>query len=283
LSVMRGPGRVTCIFALLSFSTVADAQSALNGAPVPDISSFMRKVEEHQRRVEEIRESYTFNSSQTLQHMDADGKIVRTESEEREDFFVNGHPIERIVKRNGKPLDDHDRNKETERVTKLVEKAQKTPRFREQISIGRLLEIMDVSNERRENFRGRPTIVFDFSGRRDARTHGLAEDASKKVKGTIWIDEADLQVSHLEVAFIDNFHIMGGLFANIQKGSSFRFDQELVNGELWLPTGAEGSLQMRVLLMKNTRVRFVERDYNYKRFTVDAEQAKDVRTKATNP
>jgi hypothetical protein len=280
---MRGPGLVTCIFALLSFSAVVDAQSALNGAPVPDISGFMRKVEEHQRRVDEIRESYTFSSSQTLQHMDADGKIVRTETEEKEDFFVNGHPIERIVKRNGKPLDDHDRNTETERVTKLVEKAQKTPRSREQISIGRLLEIMDVSNERRENFRGRPTIVFDFSGRKNARTHGLAEDASKKVKGTIWIDEADLQVSHLEVAFIDNFHIMGGLFANIQKGSSFRFDQELVNGELWLPTGAEGSLQMRVLLMKNTREQFVERDYNYKRFTVDAEQAKDVRTKATNP
>jgi hypothetical protein len=280
---MRGPGLVTCIIALLSFSTVVDAQSALNGAPVPDISAFMRKVEEHQRRVDEIRESYTFSSSQTLQHVDAGGKIVKTETEEREDFFVNGHPIERIVKRNGKPLDDHDRNKETERVTKLVEKAQKTPRSREQISIGRLLEIMDVSNERRENFRGRPTIVFDFSGRKNARTHGLAEDASKKVKGTIWIDEADLQVSHLEVAFIDNFHILGGLFANIQKGSSFRFDQELVNGELWLPTGAEGSLQMRVLLMKNTREQFVERDYNYKRFTVDAEQAKDVRTKATPP
>lgn len=280
---MRGPGLVACIFAFLSFSTVVDAQSAVTGAPVPDIAGFMRKVEEHQRRVDEIRESYTFNSSQTLQHMDAGGKIVKTESEEREDFFVNGHPIERIVKRNGKPLDDHDRDKETERVTKLVEKAQKTPRSREQISIGRLLEIMDASNERRENFRGRPTIVFDFSGRKNARTHGLAEDASKKVKGTIWIDEADLQVSHLEVAFIDNFHIMGGLFANIQKGSGFRFDQELVNGELWLPTGAEGSLQMRVLLMKNMRQQFVERDYNYKRFTVDAEQTKDVRMKATKP
>jgi len=280
---MRGPGLVVCIFALLSLSTVVDAQSASTGAAVPDIPRFMLKVEEHQRRVEEIRESYTFSSSRTLQHVDADGKILTTETEEREDFFVNGHPIERIVKRNGKPLDDHDRSKETERITKLVEKAQKTPRSREPISIARLLEIMDVSNQRRENFRGRPTIVFDFSGRKNARTHGLAEDASKKVKGTIWIDEADLQVAHLEVAFIGNFHVMGGLFANIQKGSSFRLDQGLVNGELWLPTSAEGSLQMRVLLMKNTRQQFIERDYNYKRFTVDAEQAKDVRIKTTKP
>ena len=280
---MRRSGLPACIVVLLSLSTVVDAQSASTGAPVPDIPGLMRRVEENQRRVDEIRESYTFSSLQTVQRMDADGKIVKTETKEGEDFFVNGHGIERTVKRNGKPLDDQDRNKETERVTKLVEKAQKTLRSQPPISIGRLLEIMDVSNGRRENFRGRPTIVFDFAGRKNAKTHGLAEDASKKLKGTIWIDEADLQVSHLEVTLIDNFHIMGGLFANIQKGSSFRFDQELVNGELWLPTGAEGSLQMRVLLAKNTRQHFVERDYDYKRFTVDAEQAKDVRTKATKP
>ena len=280
---MRSSGFPACIVVLLSLSTVVDAQSAPTGAAVPDIPGLMRKVEENQRRVDEIRESYTFNSLQTVQRMDADGKIVKTETKEGEDFFVNGHGIERTVKRNGKPLDDQDRNKETERVTKLVEKAQKTLRSPPPISIGRLLEIMDVSNGRRENFRGRPTIVFDFAGRKNAKTHGLAEDASKKLKGTIWIDEADLQVSHLEVTLIDNFHIMGGLFANIQKGSSFRFDQELVNGELWLPTGAEGSLQMRVLLAKNMRQHFVERDYDYKRFTVDAEQAKDVSTKATKP
>ena len=80
---------------------------------------------------------------------------------------------------------------------------------------------MDVRNARRVNFRGRPAIVFDFVGRKDAKTHGLAEDASKKLQGTIWIDEADRQVAHLEVSFIDNFHVAGGLFANIQKGSNF--------------------------------------------------------------
>jgi hypothetical protein len=131
--------------------------------------------------------------------------------------------------------------------------------------------------------------VFDFVGRKDAKTHGLAEDASKKLQGTIWIDEADRQVAHLEVSFIDNFHVVGGLLANIQKGSNFHFDQELVNhpsdvdlspgaagnGELWLPTGGEGTMQARVLLVKNLRQHFIERDYDYKRFRVETQQAKD--------
>ena len=252
-----------------------------NNAPLPDIHQLLREAQAHQKQLDKIRESYTYSSLQTRQDIDPSGQVKKTETEENEDFFVNGHVIERLVKRNGKPLNEHDEQKETERVTKLVEKAEKTPRDQAlegpTISVSRLLEIMDVKNERRENYRGRPAIVFDFIGRKDAKTHGIAEDASKKLRGTVWIDEADRQVAHLEVSFIDNFHIVGGLFANIQKGSNFHFDQALVNEELWLPTGGEGTVQARVLLLKNYRQHFIERDYDYKRFKVETQQAKDAK------
>jgi len=247
-------------------------------APLPDIRQLMQQVQEHQRQLDALRESYTFSALQTVQDLDASGRVTKTATREAEDFFVNGHLIERTVKKDGKPLNDHDQQKETERVTKLVEKAEKTPRGQPlegpSVSVTRLLDIMDVRNERRVNFRGRSTIVFDFVGRKDAHTHGLAEDASKKLQGTLWIDEADRRVAHLDVSFVDNFHVAGGLFANIQKGSNFHFDQELVNGEMWLPTGAEGTVQARVLLLKSVRQHFSERDSDYKRFRVET-QSKD--------
>src|SRR5664279_3246306 len=89
---------------------------------------------------------------------------------------------------------------------------------------------MEVRNPRRETWHNRPAIVFDFVGRKDAKTHGLAEDTSKELQGSIWIDEADRQVAHLEVSFNDNFRVAGGLVASIEKGSSFHFDQVPVNG-----------------------------------------------------
>ena len=249
--------------------------------PLPDIRELMRQVQEHQRKLDQVRENYTYTSYQVVQDVDSNGQVKKTETSEYEDFFVNGHVIERKVKANDKPLDDNAQRKETERVTKQVEKAEKTPRDKPlegpSISISRLLEIMDVRNERRELYRGDPTIVFDFIGRKDAKTHGFAEDASKKLQGTIWINEADRQVAHLEVSFIDNFHMVGGILATVQKGSNFRFDQAKVNGEIWLPTGAEGTMQARVLLLKSLRQRFRERNYDYKRFKVDAQQEKDAR------
>lgn len=249
--------------------------------PLPDPRTLVLEVQEHQKQVDKLRENYTYTSLQTVQDVDGKGKVTKTETSENEDFFVNGHVIERTVKKNGQPLNDHDQQKETERVTKLVEKAEKTPPGQSlegpQVSISRVLGIMELGAPRREAFRGRPTIVFDFVGRKDAKAHGLAEEASKRLKGTIWIDEADREVAHLEVTFDDNFHVAGGLLANVQKGSNFHFDQAPVDAGLWLPTGGEGMVAVRVLLLKNMRQHFTERVYDYKRFKVETQQAKDAK------
>lgn len=276
---MRGWWYATLLGGLMPVLPAASQAPA--ATPLPDVRALIQEVRAHQKKLDKTREDYTYSSLQTVEDIDQNGQVKKTETTEGEDFFVNGHAIERTVKKNGKPLSDHDQQKETERVTKLVEKAEKTPSdqpLEEQtVSVSRLLDIMDVSNPRRESYRGRPSILFDFVGRKDAKTHGLAEDASKKLAGTVWIDEADREVAHIEVRFNDNFRIGGGLVASIQKGSSFRFDQAPVSGGLWLPTGAEGNIQARVLMVKNYRQHFTERVSDYKRFRVDAETQKDAK------
>lgn len=156
---------------------------ASSPAPLPDIRQLMQQVQDHQKQLEEVREAYTYSSVHTTQDLDANGKVTKTETEEKEDFFVNGHIVRRTVKRNGQPLNEQEQQKETEHITKAVEKAQESPPGEhhgdQTIRVSRVLELMDVRNPRRENFRGRSTIVFDFVGRKDAKTHGLAEDASK--------------------------------------------------------------------------------------------------------
>jgi hypothetical protein len=277
------PTRLLFSLAVLLLMVCAPASRAEQtpAPPIPDIRQLMHEVQQHQREVEKERENDTYSSLITTQDVDANGRVTKTETEEDENVFVNGHLIARTVKKNGQPLSSHEEQKETERVTKLVEKAQNTPQGQPiqgpSVSISRLLEIMDVRNPRRENYHGRPAIVFDFIGRKDAKTHGLVEDASKKLQGTLWIDEADRQVAHLEVSFNDNFHVAGGIFATVQKGSNFHFDQAPVGGGVWLPTGGEGSMQARLLLLKNLRQHYTERDYDFKRFSVETLESKDAK------
>jgi hypothetical protein len=259
-------------------------QTGQAGQALPEIPQLLREVQEHQKQLDKARENYTYTSLQTTQDLDSSGQVTKTETAEHEEFFVNGHQIGRLVKKDGKPLGDQEQQKETERVTKLVEKAEKPeqeqPKEGQQISLSHILEVADVRNPRRESYRGRPTIVFDFAGRKDLKAHGISEDISKKLQGTVWIDEADRQVAHLEASFNDNFQVGGGLAASVQKGSSFRFDQELVNGEVWLPTGGGGTIQARFLLVKGIHQRFIERDYDYKRSRVETQQGKDAKVVA---
>lgn len=273
-------GSVALLAGLVMTVCPAIAQTG-QSRPIPEIHQLMKEVMDHQKQLEKVRENYTYSSLQTTQDIDGNGKVTKTETREAEDFFVNGHIIERTVKKNGQPLTGNDLQKEIEKVTKLVEKAQKTPSGQplngQSVSVMRVLEIMDVHSPRRETYRGRQTIVFDFNGRKDAKTHGMVEDATKKLQGTIWIDETDRQVAHMEVVFVDNFHVAGGLLANVQKGSNFHFDQAPVNHGLWLPTGGEGNVQARVLLLKNMRQHVIERNYDYKVFNVDAQEQKDTK------
>ena len=267
--------------ALLLSSALASAQHPAN-PPLPDIRQLMREVHDHQEQLEKVRENYTYSTSQVTQELDGNGHVTKTETREWEVFFVNGHGVSRLVKKDGKPLEGDDLQKETERVTKEVEKAEKPvqPEEKQQdrnINLRRILELTEVRNPRRESYQGRPTIVFDFVGNKDQKEHGLNEDLSKKLQGTVWVDEADRQVARLEATFYDNFKVGGGLLVNVQKGSSFRFDQARVNGEVWLPTGAEVNLAMRMMLLKGIREHFSERDYDYKRFSVETQQSKDAK------
>ena len=245
-------------------------------APIPDIPTLMMQVQAHQRELDKIRENYTFREVQQTDDLDSNGQVKKSETEESEIFFVNGHHIERLVKKNGKDLSPDEQKKEQERVEKEVEKATKLDPNKslhgDEISIGRILAIMKVSNPRRISLNGRDTIAFDFVGDPHAQTHGLAEDASKKMAGTVWVDEKDREVAKLTVHFDENFHIGAGLLANIQAGSSFQFEQAKINNELWLPTGGEAHLQARVLLVKGYRENMRFHDSEFQRFHTEANQ-----------
>jgi hypothetical protein len=265
-----------CLAAGMIFAQQRAEKPSANAAPIPDIRTLMLQVQDHQRQLDKVRENYTFREIVQTDDLDSNGNVKKTETEENEIFFVNSHHIERLVKKNGKDLTPDEQKKEQERVTKQVEKATKLAPGKslegDEISISRILDIMKASNPRRVVWNGRETIAFDFVGDPHAQTHGIAEDASKKIAGTLWVDEKDREVAHMTVHFDDNFHIGAGLVATVQKGSSFEFDQALVNNELWLPTGGQAHLQARVLLVKGYRQNVRFKDSDFQRFHTEATQ-----------
>ncbi len=244
-------------------------------APLPDAATVLREVEAHQKELDKIRENYTFREVQTTRQLDSHGTVKKIETEEHEVFFVKGHQIEKLVRKDGKDLTPDQARKEQDRVNKEVIKISQQSEDKpdkDDITVSRLLQIVTFSKPRRVSLNGRDTIAFDFAGDEHAKTHGRNEDALKKVSGTVWVDEADREVSRMSATLDENYHIGFGLLASVAKGSNVVFDQALIRKEAWLPTAIALHLQARALLVAGFRADIEIRFDQYQKFQTDAEQ-----------
>jgi hypothetical protein len=85
----------------------------------------------------------------------------------------------------------------------------------------------------------------------------------------VWVDEKAHDVARLEAYFLSDFKFAGGLLANLQKGTSFVFEQAFLNNEVWLPTYSEAHIGVRFLLVKGIKVNVATRYSDYKRFNIE--------------
>jgi hypothetical protein len=270
----RCVGFGACLAVALGLALPALAQSG--SEPLPDVPTLIRQVRDHQRQMETVQENYTFHETDLTHELNKDGSVKKTESQEYEVFFVNTHPVRRLVRKDGKDLDPDHQKKEQDRITKDVAKAQQTPPGQsphgdESISVSNILSMAKISQPRRVMLDGRSTIAFDFNGNPKAKAHNLAEEAALRTWGTIWIDEKDRQVRRLAATLGANVHGGFGLFS-LSKGSNLTFDQKLVNNELWLPTSADVNLVAHAIGILGFRAQIHMTDDGYKKFHADAQQ-----------
>jgi hypothetical protein len=247
----------------------------IDNRPLPDIEGLMHAVETNQRAAETIEKDYLYRSTWTLKELDGHGGVKKTEMEEYDVFWVEGVPVHRLMKKNGKELSAEEQKKENERIDKEIlkvkekrrkadEKGKDTgPHGEEEVTVSRLLELGSFTNARRVQWNGRDTIAVDFAGDPNAKTKSRFEEVIRDMVGTAWVDEQDRTLVKAQGHFLNSFKIGGGLVANIQKGTSFSMEQRKVNNEVWLPAMVEGQGEARTLLFFNLHgsVQGIESDY----------------------
>jgi hypothetical protein len=246
--------------------------------PLPDIPELMQAVEVNQKRSEAVEKDYMYRSVRTLEQTDGHGGVKKTETEEYDIFWVNGVPVHRLMKKNGKELSAEEQKKENEQIDKSVAKAkerrakaeekgkQTGPRGEELVTVSRLMELGSFTNARRVQLNGRDTIAVDFAGDPKAKTKNRFEDVIRDMAGTAWVDEQDRMLVKAEGHFMNNFKVGGGMVVNIQKGTSFSMEQRKVNGEVWLPATVDAHGAARAMLFFNFNGSFRAVDSDYRKF-----------------
>ena len=250
--------------------------------PLPDTRTLLFDVERNQKRLEQLRRDYTYHVRMVSETLEKSGGVKKVETTDAESLTVDGIRVDRTVARNGKPLSPEEQARESERIDKEVAKG-KERRARAQdrqketdahgdavLSLSRILELGSFTNPRRVVEDGRPTIVLDYKGNPDAKTHSPFETAFKDLQGKVWIDEGDRVVVRGQGELVNDFKLGGGLLADVHKGTNFEFRAHRVAEGVWLPATIDATGHLRVLLFANVNGREHLETSDYRRFHTSA-------------
>lgn len=264
----------------------------ISDQPLPEIPQLLQELRGNQDKIESILDTYSYNQKIIKREIGKDGILRETESETNQLSFYKGSRISRLIEKNNKPLNAKEQESEDKEVQQRVAEIEKRIAKQEaktaarnaqgepeennrRVSIAELLRASSLINPRRERFRGREVIVFDFEPNPNF-DYKNAKSFLKffgKMAGVMWIDEKDKQIARIEATLVENFKV-GGILANLKKGASFMFEQERVNDEIWLPSVSDVNFSVKVLLVKGINLNQVVKSYNYRKFNTEVKDAK---------
>ena len=254
--------------------------------PLPDQATFLEEFRKALRTPDKLLSQYTYTMTETESNVDSKGKIKSMETNVY--HVIHGaeewQTYERKISKNGVPLpgtelEKQDR-KERERVDKETrrrakwseakrqqEKAEAERKERE--TADDIFASFDYQIARRDVLNGVPAILVNFKPKKSYKPKTTDAKQLQHAAGRLWIAEDDHQLVKLEAEVIETLKIGAGLLANVQKGSTLRFELQKINGEIWLPVKAELAANGRLLLLKGWNVHVTVDFSDHRKFNVD--------------
>lgn len=263
-----------------------------------DVVALLREVSRNQDQLEQRSTEYSFIQKETAREINSKGELKKETVKVFEVFPIpHREPVMKLLSENGAPLTGDRATKEQKRVEEEFAKAErdkdknelkvqkrraerqrKRARDKEgddgDLEVSQFLKIHEFVSPRREYFRDREAVVFDFRPRPGFKPGNRQEDLISKLVGVVWIDPADKQVMRLEARLAEGFKMAGGLLVNLRPGAAFVMEQTRMVEGVWLPRMAQINLSVKVLL-------FGGGDYNqtiewgdYKHFSGDVSDYK---------
>ena len=273
LTIDNGTGELTFLLQRASYNTgiVEAAFDPPGAAEALDVAALLREVSLNQNQLEQRFTEYSFIQKETAREINSKGEVKKETVKVFEVFPIpHREPVMKLLSENGAPLAGERAAKEQKRVDEEFEKAERDKDKNEQkvakrraerrrkngakedddddLDISGFLRVCEFVSPRRERFRDREAVVFDFRPRPGFKSSNRQEDLISKLVGVVWIDPADKQVMRLEARLAEGFKMGGGLLVNLRPGAAFVMEQTRMVEGVWLPRLAQINLSVKVLL-----------------------------------
>ncbi len=254
------------------------AASAQNTAPLPDPHELLRRAIANDRKLAEARERYSCRVENKTALTDSKGNVKHTNTEVKQQFYVNGIEVDRTLMRDGKELNADQVKKEDERVMKETLKYSNPQNAKKETDkrdseIEFALSSMELINGRRSEMNGRSVLSYDVTPNPKAPASTTGQKLAQAMTGTVQIDEGTGEIIDLNLRSVKDVKIAGGMIANLHKGLWIHVHNKEQKDGVWLTELAEGSGDARAALFLHPYFRFRQTTSDCQYYSTTAETA----------
>jgi hypothetical protein len=226
--------------------------SAQAQPPLPNHDAFVKETRQNLERSQREQNRFAYKERRTELHTNPFGRlgtggVVLYEVTPLED----GTAIDRtLIERDGKPVPDA----KAERRALTPRDSPRTERRTRRSGLEDSIAMLEFALDRRETVRGRSMIVVTFKPKPDPRPETSQGRIASVFTGSVWVDEAQKEVTRIEATTIDNISVGMGLVARLNEGTKATVTREHIDGNIWLPTSIRFTGQGRALLFRRLNV-----------------------------
>ena len=208
--------------------------------------------------------SFEYVTAGTVESLDADGNVTRTETSRRRHYPLEGHLYSELIGRNGGSLDHDDVQDEQDRKAEFIREARRHAARRERYDP----DEMRVDFDRGLTDRYHMTLAGTDIVRGDAcwvvrfvpRTGRLPDKrridkALNRSNGHLWITQDDYRVARVTFQMQRPFRWLWGIAGTLRHASG-QFDLQWIRPDLWTLAHSRIEFDVKVLFgMKSIRRR----------------------------
>jgi len=256
-----------------------NAAWALCGQAAPNATDIIRHSVDRDAYNFERFKNYTFLERMEERRYGRNGGLSSKEIETYEFMVLGDRPYGRLVERDDKPLSAKEARKEQDKLDKEQSKRQRESpsdkakedkdRAEQRAYLREIPEAFNLTVQGTEQIGGRPVWVISAQPKPGYKPKLKRADLLTKLRGKIWVDQADYQWVKAEVEVVNPISFGLGLI-KLAAGAILNFEQVRVNEEVWLPSHIGIRADARVAYLRKLREEVDITYRDYKKFQADS-------------
>jgi len=232
-------------------------------APLPNPGDLLQRAIANEAKLAREQERYECRVNDETTELDSKGNVKKKDTENHEQFYVNGVEVERTLSKNGKDLTPDENRKEDERVMKKTvkysdEATAKKETDKQNKQMQEILSAMMLTSAHRQQVDGRSVLLYDIVPNPKFPAKNMNQRFAQVMQGKISLDEETGEPIDLNIRSTQELKIAGGMLANLHKGFWIHVHDRAQPDGVWLTDMVEGSGDARAALFFHPYFRFKE-------------------------